>query len=68
MQPDSARIDNRIDLQSAAPRTTSPLLLIAAWLVVGVPAAWGVSQTVMRSMDLFRSTPAILTPATTQSG
>jgi len=36
---------------------TPPLLLIVAWLVVGIPAAWGVSQTVMRSMDLF-VTPA----------
>ena len=39
----------------AAPHRTSPLLVAVAWLVVGVPAAWGVSQTVMRSLDLFRS-------------
>ena len=37
---------------------TSPLLLIVAWLVVGIPAAWGVRQTVMRSLDLFRAPPA----------
>ena len=36
---------------------TSPLLVVVAWLVVGLPAAWGVSQTVMRSLDLFRSPP-----------
>ena len=36
---------------------TSPLLLIVAWLVVGIPAAWGVSQTVMRSLDLFKASP-----------
>jgi hypothetical protein len=46
-----------------APRRTSPLLLIVAWLVVGVPAAWGVSQTVMRSMDLFISPAAQPTTA-----
>ena len=44
------------------PRRTSPLLLIVAWLVVGIPAAWGVSQTVMRSLDLFKSSPATTTP------
>ena len=49
MQPDSPA------------RPPSPLLLVVAWLVVGIPAAWGVSQTVMRSLDLFRSPPA---PAT----
>ena len=40
---------------------TSPLLLIVAWLVVGIPAAWGVSQTVIRSLDLFKSPPASVT-------
>ena len=35
------------------PGRTSPLLLLVAWLVVGIPAAWGVSQTVIRSLDLF---------------
>lgn len=29
--------------------------LVAAWLVVGIPAAWGVWQVVQRSMALFRS-------------
>ena len=38
-------------------KRTSPMLLIVAWLVVGIPAAWGVSQTVMRSLDLFKSPP-----------
>ena len=33
---------------------TSPALLIVAWLIVLIPAAWGVSQTVSKSMDLFR--------------
>ena len=29
------------------------LLLIACWLVVLLPAAWGITQTVKRSLDLF---------------
>jgi hypothetical protein len=28
--------------------------LIAGWLVVGVPAAWGVAQVVQKSLALFR--------------
>jgi hypothetical protein len=28
--------------------------LIIAWLWVGIPLAWGVSQTVIRSLDLFK--------------
>ena len=42
---------------ATSPHRTSRALLIVAWLVVGIPAAWGVSQTVMRSMDLFTSPP-----------
>jgi hypothetical protein len=37
---------------------TSPALVAIAWLVVGVPLAWGVSQTLIRSLDLFRAPPA----------
>lgn len=36
---------------------TSPLLVLIAWLVVGVPAAWGVEQMVMKSLALFRNAP-----------
>ena len=45
------------DNTSAPVHRTSPVLLILAWLVVGIPAAWGVTQTVKRSMDLFKSSP-----------
>jgi len=51
---DSAHVEYR----TPEARRTSPLLLVVAWLVVGIPAAWGVSQTVMRSMDLFISPAA----------
>jgi hypothetical protein len=29
-------------------------LVLLAWLFVGIPLIWGVSQTIMKSMDLFR--------------
>lgn len=28
--------------------------LVASWLVVGIPAAWGVAQVIVKSMALFR--------------
>lgn len=40
---------------SAAPKSLLLRLeLIAAWALVGVPLAWGVSQVVIKSLDLFR--------------
>jgi hypothetical protein len=33
-------------------RRWAPLIL--AWLVVAVPAAWGITQTVLKSLALFR--------------
>ncbi len=33
--------------------TTSPLLILLAWLFVGIPLAWGVSQTLLKSLALF---------------
>lgn len=44
-----------------AGRQTSPILIAVAWLVVGVPLAWGISQTVIKSMPLFRDAPAAAT-------
>jgi hypothetical protein len=32
---------------------SSPGLLIFSWLFVGVPLAWGVTQTLIKSMALF---------------
>jgi hypothetical protein len=37
---------------------TSPLVLAAAWIVVAIPLAWGVYQTVAKSMPLFRMSAA----------
>ena len=34
--------------------TSSPVSLALAWIAVGVPLAWGVSQTIIKSMALFK--------------
>jgi hypothetical protein len=39
-------------------RTTSPLLLAAAWIVVASPLAWGVYQTAIKSIPLFQASVA----------
>ena len=33
---------------------TSPLLIVLAWLVVGIPFLWGFSQTVQKAIALFQ--------------
>jgi len=50
----------------ASPAATSPLRLALAWLIVGLPAAWGISQTAIQAAALFRAAPAVVkpTPAT----
>jgi hypothetical protein len=46
--------------------STHPVLIFCAWLLVGVPLLWGVSQTFLKSLDLFRATTAAAaTTATT---
>ena len=35
-------------------RASSPLLVAGLWLVVGVPLAWGIWNTVVKAMVLFR--------------
>jgi hypothetical protein len=46
-------------MQSDAPAVRTPCYLVfLAWLFVCIPAGWGVTQTVMRSMELFRAPPA----------
>jgi hypothetical protein len=34
-------------------KRTSPFLIVAAWLLVGVPAAWGVYNTALNARKLF---------------
>jgi len=38
-------------------RTTSPLLIAAAWLIVGIPATWGVYNTALNAKKLFVAPP-----------
>lgn len=33
---------------------SSPISLALAWLAVGIPLAWGVSQTIIKSLALFK--------------
>ena len=33
---------------------SSPIALALAWLAVGIPLAWGVSQTLIKSLALFK--------------
>ena len=33
--------------------TSSPLLLLVSWLVVGLPLAWGIIETLKKAMALF---------------
>ena len=35
-------------------KNSSPILILAAWFVVSIPAAWGVYYTVMNALKLFQ--------------
>jgi hypothetical protein len=37
-------------------KSTSPLTIAAAWIVVAIPLGWGVAQSVVKSLPLFRMT------------
>ncbi len=41
-------------LPDGSPATSSAGLVFLAWLVVGLPLAWGVMQTLAKAMALFR--------------
>ena len=43
-------------------KKTSPLLLAAAWIVVALPLAWGVYQTAVKSLPLFRASVGVEAP------
>jgi len=52
--PATARPDN----DNPNVRRVPVALIVAAWLFVGIPLVWGVSQTFIKSLDLFRSPQA----------
>jgi hypothetical protein len=39
-------------------KKTSVAMVLFAWLVVGVPAGWGVYNTVLNAKKLFTTAPA----------
>lgn len=39
-------------------KRSSPLLVLLAWAVVGLPALWGISMSARAAMQLFQNTPA----------
>jgi hypothetical protein len=43
----------RSDSTNDLPQRSSGGLLVFAWLFVGIPLAWGVTQTIIKSMALF---------------
>ncbi|WP_197273983.1 hypothetical protein [Hymenobacter sp. DG25A] len=48
-------METRINPAPAADATpTSTLKLVLAWLYVGIPLLWGVSQTFIKALDLFK--------------
>jgi hypothetical protein len=54
-------MEHHMDNAKTTPAKSSTLAVIAAWLVVTIPAAWGVSQTIHKSLALFTSPPATTT-------
>jgi hypothetical protein len=44
-------------------RKSSPAMILFAWLLVGVPLAWGVYNTVLNSQKLFQVAPVSSAPA-----
>jgi hypothetical protein len=48
-------------------KKSSAGLILGAWILISLPAGWGVYNTVLNSMKLFRKQPAAVTaPAATQ--
>ena len=43
--------------------TSSPLLVALAWLVVVIPAGWGLNYTVQNALKIFTKVTATATPA-----
>jgi hypothetical protein len=44
--------------------SSSPIVIAVAWIIVAIPAGWGVGQTFMKSLALFQQpTAAPASPA-----
>jgi hypothetical protein len=44
-------------------KKSSPGMILFAWLLVGVPLAWGVYNTALNSEKLFQAAPVTSAPA-----
>jgi hypothetical protein len=43
-------------------KKSSPALIAAAWILVVVPTAWGLTYTVQSALKLFQTPPAVAAP------
>lgn len=50
----SAPRTDRVNAAAGRAPASSPAALLVAWAIVGIPAVWGVAQTVIKSLALFR--------------
>jgi hypothetical protein len=46
---------------------SSRAAILGAWLLVGIPLSWGVYNTVLNSIKLFKTPPAPSVPVTPTS-
>lgn len=44
-------------------KASSPALVALAWIIVGVPLAWGVYKSALNAAKLFQPQPAMAVPA-----
>jgi hypothetical protein len=47
----------------ATEQKTLAVVIFLAWVVVGLPAGWGIYNTARNSMKLFQQSPPAVTPA-----
>ena len=50
-------------MSDTQPKTSSPILIAVAWLVVLIPTGWGLSYTVQNAIKIFDRAPAATAPA-----
>jgi hypothetical protein len=53
------------DQTTAQTKKSSPALVLLAWVIVGIPAAWGIYFTVLNATKLFTQTTTSAAPAAT---
>jgi hypothetical protein len=44
-------------------KQSSPAVIALAWIIVGVPLAWGVYKSALNAVKLFQPQPAVTAPA-----